>query len=489
MPKRPSSLPLPLPPRPPGPGAVAWLVGAVREAVLDGRLRSGARLPSTRDLARAHGVSRSTVVEAYERLQSEGYAEGRPGAGTFVRANLGDGPPLPGPPGGPAAPVRPARRLSAYAGRVRPLHVRDPAGPQAFRVNRPDPALFPHDVWRRLTGRRLRGEGRLLPDLGPLGYGPLREAVAEYARSSRGARCEAGQVAITSGASGALDLLGRVLLDPGDRVGVEDPGYPGATVRFRALGADVVPLPVDDQGCRVPTEDGLRAVFVTPGHQFPTGVTMGLPRRLALLDWARASGALVLEDDYDSEFWYGGRPLPVLQGLDRHGTVALVGSFSKTVGPAIRLGFVVLPPDLVDPFARAAWVPGGPGSAVDQTVLADFLAGGHYSRHLRRTRETYAGRLAVLQEEVGRRLGGALSLSGVEAGLQTVGWLAPGLDAEAVTGRAAALGVLVVPVSRYAARPLVRDGLRLGFASVGEGQIRWGVEQLARAVDGLPGAP
>jgi GntR family transcriptional regulator/MocR family aminotransferase len=296
-------------------------------------------------------------------------------------------------------------------------------------------------------------------------------------------------VAITSGASGALDLLSRVLLDPGDRVGVEDPGYPGATVRFRALGADVVPLPVDDQGCRVPTEDGLRAVFVTPGHQFPTGVTMGLPRRLALLDWARASGALVLEDDYDSEFWYGGQPLPVLQGLDRHGTVALVGSFSKTVGPAIRLGFVVLPPDLVDPFARAAWVPGGPGSAVDQTVLADFLAGGHYSRHLRRTRETYAGRLAVLQEEVGRRLGGALSLSGVEAGLQTVGWLAPGLDAEAVTGRAAALGVLVVPVSRYAARPLVRDGLRLGFASVGEGQIRWGVEQLARAVDGLPGAP
>lgn len=482
VPKRLSVLPLALPPRAPGTDAIPWLVGAVRDAVLAGQLVPGTRLPSTRDLARSHGVARSTVVEAYERLQAEGYAEGRPGAGTFVRANLGDAPPRAPAHVSSDASTHPKRTLSAYAARVPLLGDLYPRRAEPFRTNRADPDLFPRDLWRRLAARRLRADARLLDDVPPLGFRPLREAIAEYVRSARGGLCDADQVAITAGTRGALDLLGRLLLDPGDRVGMEDPGYRGAMAAFGSLGADLVPVPVDGQGCTVPVAADLKALFVTPGHQFPTGVTMGLPRRLALLEWARLSGSLLIEDDYDSDFWYAGRPLPALQGLDRHGSVALVGSFSKTLASTLRLGFVVLPPDLVEPFTRAASVVARHGSGLDQAVLADLLADGHYARHLRRTREIYAARLAVLQHEVERQLGGALRMDRVEAGLQTIGWLPPEIDAESVTAHAASHGVVVVPVSRYATRPLAQDGLQLGFGAVSDGRIRWGVERLAQAV-------
>ena len=484
MPKRTSTVPLVLVPRPAGTGATRWLFDALRTEILDGRLRPGARLPSTRDLARQHGVSRGTVVTVFEQLRSEGYVVGRIGSGTRVNTVLPEDLLLarPGAPRPAVAP--PPRTLSSFARRVALFRGYEPRTLRAFRANQPALDLFPTTLWAQVAAHRLRrATPALLLGTEPLGYGPLREAVADYLRTSRGVRCDASQVAIVSGVQEALDLVARLVLNPGDRVCIEEPGYPGAARVFEAHGATVAPVPVDAEGITLGSRwwHGARLAYVTPAHQFPLGVGMSLPRRLALLEWARSGGALIFEDDYDAEYRYAGRPVPALQGLDRHGVVCFAGTFSKVMFPSLRLGYLVVPPDLVEPLAAAKSVVSRHAPLLEQAVLCDFIAGGHFGRHLRRMREVYAERLRVLLDE-SPRLAGLVDVSPIEAGLQTVGWLAPGITGVDAERAAARRGVEAVSLNRYARIPLAREGLQLGFAAVDAEEIRRGVRELAVAL-------
>jgi GntR family transcriptional regulator / MocR family aminotransferase len=488
MSKRSASFNLLLPTRKAEMPAFRWLYSALRSDILEGRLRTGSRLPATRDLAAQYGLSRGTVVSAFDELKAEGYLHGSRGSGTYVSSVLPEhllqvqaGERL-------SARKQPPRRLSDYAARVQPFSNLERRPTRAFRANLPALDLFPTKIWTRIAERRLQ---RLsIPQLlgcDTLGYLPLREAVADYLNTSRGTQCKAEQVMIVSGTQEALDLTARMILNPGDPVCVEEPGYPGASLAFEAQGAKICAVPVDSEGMELPGGRGRRAklVYATPGHQFPLGTTMSLARRLQLLEWARRSRALIFEDDYDSEFRYTGRPIPALQGLDQQGLVLFSGSFSKVLFPSLRLGYMVLPHDLVERFAAAKTVLNRHGPPFEQTVLCDFIVEGHFARHLRRMREVYAERLAVLMECARQKLSGLLELSDVEAGLQTVGWLELGIEGAAARRAAAARKVEVTPLRPYSRGPVQREGLQLGFAAVNAQEIRRGVQQLAAALEEL----
>jgi GntR family transcriptional regulator/MocR family aminotransferase len=490
MAKRSAAFNLVLPLRDAPTPAFRWLYTALRADILAGRLRPGARLPATRDLATQYGLSRGTVVSAFEALKSEGYLHGSKGSGTYIssvlpedllqvsvesRQKLSTGRPR-------------LRRLSEYGARVQPFANLESRPTRAFRANLPALDLFPAKIWARIAERRVR---RLsIPQLlgcDTLGYLPLRIAVADYLNTSRGTGCRAEQVMIVSGMQEALDLAARMILNPGDQVCLEEPGYPGAAMAFEALGAKLCVVPLDSEGMELPGPRARKArlVYVTPGHQFPVGTTMSLARRLQLLAWARKSSALIFEDDYDSEFRYSGRPVPAMQGLDQHGLVLFAGSFSKVLFPSLRLGYLVLPFDLVEPFAAAKSILNRHAAPFEQTVLCDFIVEGHFGRHLRRMREVYAERLSILIESARRKLTGLLELSSVEAGLQTVGWLPPGMDSNAARRAAKARKVEVMSLSIYSRRPAQREGLQLGFAAVNGQEIRRGVHQLAIALEQL----
>jgi len=336
-----------------------------------------------------------------------------------------------------------------------------------------------------VAARRLRRVStKLLAGGETLGYRPLREAVAEYLNTSRGVKCATEQVLIVSGAQEGLDRTARLLLNPGEAAWMEEPGYPGAAAVLRAVGAKICSVPLDAEGLDV--ERGIRRwprpklVYVTPAHQFPLGVTMSLRRRLALLEWARKAGVLIFEDDYDSEYRYSGRPVPALQGLDRAGVVIFGGSFSAVMFPALRLGYLVVPPEMVDVFAAAQSVSTHHPPLLGQAVLCDFIREGHFARHIRRMREVYAERLNVLLKAAREELSGLLEISTVEAGLQTIGWLCRGIAAEALAKAAAVKNVEVMPLSRYAHGRAPHNGIVLGFAAVEPKELRRGVEELAR---------
>jgi GntR family transcriptional regulator / MocR family aminotransferase len=467
-----------------------WLCDEVRSAILDGRLRRGMRLPATRELARHYGLSRGTVVTAFEELHSEGYLEGKVGAGTYVNALLPDDLLYAGPVSGKPKKVnRRSRTLSRFALRLEtpPPGRRQPA--RAFRAGEPALDAFPLAAWARIASRRLRRATRsLLASGDSRGYQPLREAVADYLGSARGVRCTPDQVIIVSGIQQALELTARLVLDPGDRVWVEDPCYFAVPAVFRALQARIVPVSVDRDGLDVTEGERrcpvARLAYVTPAHQFPLGSVMALDRRLALLNWARRAGGLIFEDDYDSEYRYAGRPIPAIQGLDEGGSVVFSGSFGKILLPSLRLGYLVAPSDLVDKFAAARNVTDRFSPVIEQAVMYDFITEGHFGRHVRRMRELYAGRLAVLREAVSRRLDGLLRLQETEAGIQTVGWLGEGLEARAVADAAAAADVEVMPIDQFSLRSSLPEGLLLGFAAVDEPEILRGVEKLARVLEG-----
>jgi GntR family transcriptional regulator/MocR family aminotransferase len=488
--KRAGGFELALPPRDPGTPARRWLYGALRAAILHGQLRPGARLPSTRELATQHGLSRGTIVNVFAQLASEGYLDGTIGSGTHVSAVLPEDllQVAARASSREAASRRRGRHLSAYARRVivgRGLGA--PTG-RAFRTNTPALEQFPTALWAQLAARRLRrASAAQLWGCAPAGYPPLCAAIADYLASSRGVSCEPAQVIVVSGMHEALDVVARLVLDPGDRVCVEEPGYPGALRLLQAIGARIVSAPVDDEGLvlRPAALRGARLVYVTPAHQYPLGVAMSLPRRLALLAWARRTGALVFEDDYDSEYRYAGRPLPAMQGLDRAGQVVFAGSFGKVLFPSLRLGYLVVPPDLVERVAAARWLTHRHPPMLEQMVTCDFITEGHFARHLRRMRQLYAERLSLLLDCARRRLAGLLELSPIEAGLQTIGWLAGGITGEAAEAAARARDVEVVPLRRFYRGAMARDGLQLGFAAVGAREIRRGVDELARALEGL----
>jgi GntR family transcriptional regulator / MocR family aminotransferase len=490
MPKKSASYELALPHRNPGIPAYHWLYEAVRSEILRGRLPPGTRLPASRDLARQYGLARGTIVTAFDQLASEGYIEGNVGSGTFVSRMLPERMlhVAAEPDEKPRLQRKRHLRISDYARRARLFSGYENRPMRAFRANLPALDLFPTDLWTKITLRCLRKMStHNLMGCDALGHGPLRRAVAEYLSRSRGVRCMPDQVAIVSGVQEAIDLASRLLLNPGDRVCIEEPGYPGAVSAFRASGAKIQPVKVTQEGTdvqRLPA-GGVRLIYITPGHQFPMGTTMNLASRLRLLAWAKDAGAMIFEDDYDSEYRYSGRPIPALQGLDDHGLVLYSGSFSKVLFPALRLGYVVIPSGLQPHFEAALSLTVRHAPLLEQLVLSEFISEGHFGRHLRRMRGIYAERLSVLLQESHSRLSGLLEISRVEAGLQTVGWLSGGVSGESAAAAAAKRQVDVTPISRYGHSDPSPQGLQLGFAALENREIRRGVRELAIALEAL----
>lgn len=458
----------------------------IRQAILGGRLAAGTRLPASRALARELGVSRNTVLNAYEQLLAEGYLEGRAGSGTYVPRTLPEEMLQVRTTDGAIRPAPRRRMLSRrgqeLAGSWAPV---PPMGePRPFRPGIPALGAFPFETWMRLVARHhRRPPRRLLSYDHPAGYAPLRQAIADHLGPMRAVHCDPGQILILTGSQQGMDLVARVLLDAGDSAWVEDPGYPGARAALRGAGVVLIPVPVDADGIDVAAgaarDHSARLVHVTPSHQYPLGVTMSLPRRLALLEWARQADAWIVEDDYDSEFRYAGRPLAALQGLDHEGRVIYLGTFSKALFPSLRLGYLVVPPDLSEAFIAARATTDRQASTLMQAVVADFLQEGHFVRHIRRMRTLYAERQEILLRAIRRELGTALEAQPCATGLHLVGWLAAGRDDRAAARAAARVGVEAPPVSPYASRPPRRGGLLLGYAGWDRHEIHGGLRRLA----------
>ncbi|MEX2616903.1 MAG: PLP-dependent aminotransferase family protein [Alphaproteobacteria bacterium] len=462
---------------------------AIREAILSGRLASGARLPATRSLAQDLGLSRNTVVSAYEQLLAEGYLDGRIGAGSYVSGVL------------PEALLN-ARRatarrqaanragqpsLSARGAALAALHEAGGRVPQPFSPGLPELAAFPFDDWARLLARRWRNPPRsFLVGGDPSGYRPLREALAQYLGAARAVSCDPDQILIVSGAQQAVDLAARALLEPGDEVWMEEPGFGGASGALVAAGAVPVPVPVDGEGIVVAQgremSPAARMAFVSPSHQYPLGVTMTLRRRLELLDWARSANAFILEDDYDSEYRYAGRPLAAMQGLDEDGRILYVGSFSKVMFPGLRIGYIVVPKPLVGAFRAIRILLDSHPSSVPQAALADFIADGYLTAHIRRMRALYAERQAVMLSSFPP---GLLDLAPHDTGMHLVGLLPDDCDDVLVSRRIAAAGVIAPPLSAYYHGAPDRRGLLLGYAGVTEPEIRSGVARIAEVLAGI----
>lgn len=472
------------------------LYRGLRAAILDGRLPPRVRLPSTRLLASEMQVSRNVVVAAFAQLFSEGYIEGRVGSGTYVSATLPD-PAIASWHRGASIPTRRLEaRLSQHAREVlslRPLPA--PGEPQKqrllydFRYGQPALEDFPHATWSRLVTRRVRLMSTRTMAYGRArGFAPLREAVADYLRRARGVNASAKQIIIVNGTQQALDLAGRLLIDRGDRVVVEEPCYQAARQVFLGAGAVVLPTPVDEDGLdvtKLPRGEAVRLAYVTPSHQFPLGGVLPLGRRFELLRWAEQTGAYVLEDDYDSEFRYETRPIEAVQGLDRMGHVLYMGSFSKVLFPSLRVGYLVLPEELVLPAVALKFLMDGATPTFEQEVLAEFIREGHFERHLRRMRVLYAARRRILLDALRQVFGDRLEVAGVEAGLHVVIYLR-GLLASAVpslVARAAASGVGIYPLAPYYVQPPQRAGLILGYAILNERDLRAGVRAFAAVFD------
>jgi GntR family transcriptional regulator/MocR family aminotransferase len=467
------------------------LYDGLRERILDGTLAPGMRLPATRGLAGDLGVSRNTVLNAYEQLLAEGYLEGKLGSGTYVHRTLPDAMMQVHPGSAPARPALPRRRALSRRGevlaRMAAVGVRYSGPPRPFRPGIPALDAFPFDVWMRLVARHHRRPPReLLGYDHSAGYAPLRKAIATHLGPARAVHCDPDQVLIISGSHQGLDLVARVLLDPDDTAWVEDPGFPSARAVLKGAGVRLAPVPVDGDGLDVAAGSArcpdARLAYVTPSHQYPLGVTMSLSRRLALLDWARQADAWVVEDDYDSEFRYGGRPLAAMQGLDREGRVIYLGTLSKALFPSLRLGYLVVPPDLVDAFVAARTVIDRQCSTLMQAVVADFLDEGHFLRHIRRMRTLYTDRQETLLRAAGRELGGLLEVCPCETGLHLVGWLADGRQDQEASQSAARLGVETPPLSIYCVERRERGGLLFGYAGCDARQIRDAVRRLGAAL-------
>lgn len=483
--RRAEDIELSLPLRPPGMSRQSWLYAEIRSAVRAGRLAPGARLPPSRDFARQLGVSRGTVLVAIAQLVAEGYLTGKVGSGTFVSHRL---PLQPVEGWGRAADPRRAhphlsQRGTLLARSPFPLEAQAfPARP--FRPNQPDLTAFPFAVWNRIAARRSRlSQLSVLADGAARGYEPLRRAIAEHLRCSMRIDCSEENIVIVGSVQQALDLTARLLLEARDEVWMEDPGYAGAAQVFRAAGARIVGVPVDRNGLDV--QAGVRSAprarlaYVTAGRQSPLGVPLALERRLALLRWAAKADAVVIEDDYDSEYRYAGSPLAALKSLDTEDRVIHVGSFSKRLFPSLRLAYVAVPRWLVEPFAAALSLTVRHVSLLPQAVLHEFIAEGHHGRHLRRMRLAYGERAAALQASIERHLQGLLSVLPIVAGLDAATFLPQGWD-DALAARVAnGAGMETRPLSAYRIEAPAPSGLLLGFAAFDPGQIERGVRALA----------
>ena len=443
----------------------------LRRAIFDGLLRPGQRIPSSRALAMEIGVSRLPVLTAYDQLRHEGYLQGKTGSGTYVSGALPDdllAPPL-------AAPVA-YRPGTARRTQRTPVRAREEGGLGPFRMSLPALDEFPHAVWARLVARKANALTHSQMAYGdPAGLIPLREAVAAHLRATRAVRCETEQVLIVSGWQAALRLATAALLAPGDCVAVEEPGYPLARSALGAGGVKPVSVPVDESGMRIAALRRLgrrvRAAYVTPSHQYPLGASMSAARRFELLDWAVQRKAWVLEDDYDSEYRYVSRPLGALQGMDAHERVIYIGTFSKVLFPALRMGYLVVPPSLWQRFMDAREALDLFSPTLYQLVLADFLRDGHFTRHLRRMRGVYQRRRDALLAGLDRHCREWISVHNADAGLHVAVLLPSGLDDEAVVRHMATRGLTATALSTCYAGPARRSGLLLGFGGSTERRL------------------
>ncbi|CAN2972740.1 MULTISPECIES: PLP-dependent aminotransferase family protein [Pseudomonas] len=488
-------------------GLTRQLYEALRQRVLDGRLVSGTRLPATRDLAAALSISRNSVVRAYDQLYAEGFIESRVGDGTYVAqlpmakklsTKVSTGLSTGLSPGLSTKWANLPEDLddevihSAGLARVKDHHLPQPpvGPPRAFRVGVPAFDLFPFEVWAKLNGAFWRK-----PDLeqlcygDPAGDGRLRGLIAAYLRSSRGMQCTAEQIVITSGAQQAISLCAQLLVEPGDGVAVENPGYRAAGHAFALAGGRLHGVPVDGEGmdCQVlSTLNDCRVAYVTPSHQYPLGVVMSLARRLELLAWAERSGGWIVEDDYDGEYRYSGAPLSPLAALDRNGRVLYVGTFGKVAFPALRLGYLVLPPGLVQAFTRRRAVDVRHSEVSTQAVMAEFMAAGHFQRHIRRMRRAALSRRNALLAGWPDGLPGVGSLPSVAAGLHMTVRVDSLAREQVLLAQAHAAGVEINGLSSYwlaGASPPAdqRAGLVMGFAAVPEADIAQALARLRQA--------
>jgi GntR family transcriptional regulator/MocR family aminotransferase len=476
----------------------------LRQAILGGRLRPGDRMPASRALADEHGISRNTVLSAFEQLTSEGYLATRGGSGTFVAENLPDlGPALSARRKAVALPKAPPPEIAERsaillgAAEARSVPVASKWWP-CFAPGMSDHSDFPFALWSRLLARSWRHpKSDIVVGGDPGGYPPLRSAIADYLRQARGIECRPEDVLIVSGIRQAVDLTCRLLLDVGDAVWVERPGFPSLGAAIAAGGGRLVHVTVDDEGMDV--ADGLaqapkaRLACVAPSHQYPLGVVMSLQRRLALLAWAREAKAWILEDDYDSEFRYEGRPLAALRSLDADGRVIYVGTLSKLLFPSLRVGYLVVPGALSESFRQARAVVEDQPAMAPQPALAAFFQEGHLAAHVRRMRKRYAQRQRLLLAAAGRHFGDRILLQPDAAGLHLVGQCAPSLlrgrsDA-AISAILAEAGLTVSPLSAYDVGPAPdtrsphggakRQGLMFGYAAVPDARIAAGIEAIA----------
>ncbi|AXO59959.1 PLP-dependent aminotransferase family protein [Pseudomonas sp. phDV1] len=468
----------------PGQGLARQLYQALRVRILDGRLASGTRLPASRELAALLGISRNTVTRALDQLYAEGYVAGRVGDGTYV-AELARSRPTPSPAVTPAASSPALQRLHTHH-----LPLPPSGAPRAFRIGVPAFDLFPFETWARLQARFWRK-----PALARLGYGDpagdlqLRELIAAYLRSSRGLTCETQQILITCGSQQAISLCAQLLIQPGDRVAIENPGYRAAGHAFAVAGAQLCGVAVDHDGLDVDALQRLhdcRLAYVTPAHQYPTGVTLSLPRRLALLAWAKRVNGWIIEDDYDGEYRYSGTPLAPLAALDGQQRVIYIGTFGKLAFPALRLGYLVLPPALAEPFARRQALEIRHSEVGTQAVMAEFVAAGHFQRHVRRMRQAARSRRDALIEAWPQAIPGCSPLPAVEAGLHLSIRVESLARERELIGAARAAGIEMTPLSDYwlpdsETAEEARAGLVLGFAAVPEAQIIEAVQTLRRA--------
>ena len=504
--KRAAEIEIALGPRRDGVPLQRWLYSELRDAILTGRLKPGGRLPASRELAGRLGISRGTVLAVFDQLTAEGYIKGVVGRGSFVALEFPDLKFMVPHPSeattdqsGEAGWVEnigtrrssSAITLSGLGRRLArtPFPVEGRSVPaRAFRPNHPDFSAFPFDLWKRIVSSRTRLLRRnVLADGEACGFRPLRAVIAEHLRATRGIQSSADNVVIVGSVQQIFDLGARLLLDPGDEVWMEDPGYPGARMIFEATQAKIVGVPVDEGGVDVKagraSAPHAKLVYITAGRQAPLGPPLALDRRLMLLGWASQRGAVVIEDDYDSEYRFEGAPLAALKSLDKDGNVIYCGTFSKLLFPALRIAYAVLPDSLVEPFSKALSLSCRHLSLLPQIVLHEFIAEGHFGRHIRKMRLLYAERAQVLRSVAETHLSGLLKLPRITTGLDTPAFLPQGSNDALVSQLAAEAGIENRPLSVYAIQRPVPPGLLLGFAAISSEEIVQGVKVLAGVLE------
>ncbi len=446
----------------------------LRGAILSGALPHGTKLPATRALASAHGISRNTVLAAFEDLIAEGFLESKIGAGTFIAHTST-----------PKQQIA-AQELSQRGTELSRIAVSIPRENRiaAFRHGIPDFNLFPWAIWTRLYSQAARNK----PNLGyadPQGEPALRSAIAAHVAATRAVHCQAEQIIITSGSQQAICLAAQLLLEPNDLVWFENPGYLGARAALLAANAKIEAIPVDENGLDVSAGQQIapkaRLAYVTPSHQYPTGVTMSHTRRLELLNWANKTNAWILEDDYDSEYRYDHRPLESLQSLDSHGRVIYIGTFSKVLFPALRLGYMIVPSNLSAASAAARAIQDRGSSTLEQQTLTAFMQQHHFARHIRRTQKHYLERREVLRHNLEKHIP-SLELQGFEAGMHLCAWLTDGQDDRRISRIVSEHGLEVMPISAYSQTPLERGGFLLGYAAVPPKALEEAVRVLAKII-------